>query len=1317
MAKRLETHNEMMQSQFIKIAGALEQIQRQIKEVERKRTQIQERLNTAEDPNERQQYQNFLNSYSDQIKQLRSQMLDLIKSREEQLTYQQLRTLRDDLGFKNEPFEPQKDVYVGPEEGEGPAEQVSFYPAQLEKDLGLPRSDRLRARDELIDFDSAKELLYPDIPTENLTEFQVEEIKSKMRTQQEDVAGYAQERLLKQKEREEQATQKEKAKQRGEEGFYERTLTKNKIWENLKSAYGEVGSDGKLDRIEESIISSMLRTAPQDIPVSEGQTRGSDERWNEFMQDLFNVVQNNRNDVATGQSPQAKYFESPPKGVVNFDDDEISKESATLRKDLPARDPGQKPKIYKKKPVPSGYESEERYAERVERWLEDKLVRGPQIIEQNQKRIEKLKQEIEQSARYEEERAKQPPNYEGLLPFRGDPDDIRLSPNEYENFSKEIQALEGQIKETEETIVWAQQSLEELKTTGKTPKVPGSQKKPGLPPGPSGINSYRRQVTEGLIFGIKDLAQKYPELNIQGARSLGLEEAPPAEKRPYYDFTPGSGASYILSDFDEFDLSGLSKEEIEDKIEEMEKEESAIEPSPYSALNTKNVKSFLKTLFPSGVPGAKSEEEEEAPGPEEEGLALTMEEELNARLDLQQTEEIESAGSEIEKLEKLNENPQIANMKYGQGVIKTFSNGSVDINDLRALPGGSFIESWIRKNNDLDPIEPITAEMIPTNSQAKELLELAKTEMEATRFISRGGGMDVESSDYPEYRARSLAREIISRGFSPRPLNFRAEQPLSREDQQEEKAKRANFEFFGKRDPRFLRDRDLWMNIVLTYSESPNGRELTENQKNAAESYYTYDWWFKNVYDHSGGEKTLNERIEKLQDPEALKEEQEASPMPDYETFLEMIQKEQLGQPEELYDWRDDIDRIKQMSSDLGLEGRDANEFYKSQIEALLLEKIALFMKYDPQIRGFMASRGVYNSRIEGQFQRSTPSRTADVTSVIWDYIAAAVSRRNSGSLTLFEKFVRDAQLKQIKQMRDLKVQTETTGDQAPPPGETREDFAERRRKDIGKMKSMDDVRTNALRHYIVSLGRWALNDAFRKGTRRLNVLKMVSLPGESRRGGESIGQSFNDFIAQQTETDPQNAITSFDEAMSEKIAEMTDRDPENVDASMQDIIQAQTMRQFWSQFKNKLDPNQKLVFDFFYGDGSSRDIYKEGTADDSEYVTLDTQNAVKEWERVFGKKISPSTIAQKKKEIELLIKYAIYTSANASPEFLEILNATIKLEKQTAEQELELFQQQHPGTVQEMERLEEQARNQNVFEEKTTNVSKLYRIKSLRKK
>jgi hypothetical protein len=224
---------------------------------------------------------------------------------------------------------------------------------------------------------------------------------------------------------------------------------------------------------------------------------------------------------------------------------------------------------------------------------------------------------------------------------------------------------------------------------------------------------------------------------------------------------------------------------------------------------------------------------------------------------------------------------------------------------------------------------------------------------------------------------------------------------------------------------------------------------------------------------------------------------------------------------------------------------------------------------------------------------------------------------------------------------------------------------------------NLDELRNQAVRVYIRILSKHAISDEFRKNKRRLNSIKMVSLDPSVRSGSESLSQSFKDFIAGADEIDTANKTQQFDEAMSERIAQATDRDLDQKDSSYLDIVDAVTMRQFWATFRSKLSEAQRQEFDFFFGLGS-RDIYKEGrTPDGSEFVSLDTNNAEELWQYVFGKRLSASRIAQKKRNLELLIEYALYRNANANPEFFEILNKTIALQKEDTEQgEEDIYQQ-----------------------------------------
>lgn len=1263
MPRRLETQSEMAESHMIKTAGRLEDIQKQIRQVEQQRAQVKEKLDVATDPAEQQQYQRFLMSYAEQIRQLRSQMTDLLSSGEEQLTYQQLRTLKDDLGFQNEPFEPQKNIYVGPSEGEGPAEGVSFYPSQLEKDLGLPRSDRLRKRDDLIDFDSAKQLLYPGVATEDLTDLQIEEIKSKMIAQQEDVAGYAQEKLLEQKQREQQKERQQEQK----EDFAQRSIIRNEIWKKLEPGTGgEVAPAGRLDEVEEKVLISMLPTASKDFETY-SELHPSGPQWEEFMQDLFNIVQTNRNNVAVGKVRAEYNIPKESRERVN-----PPSELGTLNVSIP--------EIRKS-------ETKEEHFQRVVQEFENAIRRGEAFLQADQKRIDSIQSQLDSGV---DSVGRQ---IEPAYP------DGSYAPGSYgDNLQKELKQRQLSSEKTQKSIEWYKNAIQQAQSNKEIPSAPQEQVKRFEQGGPKAV--YRPALAEGLTIAIRQLAEKYPELNIQeGMRSI-IQEAPVREKRfdplPQaaqiaYDLFADESADVLTEDLDE--------EEVDRRIKEIE---DATRPTPFSPFTRAQAKGIFQSLFPSGIPALGDSMDDEMTLGDEE-LAPSMEDEIGMRLDTLHQLEVSEVTDQIRNIKAaIKENPNFANAIYGNSVLDISEDGIVALNTLTSLPGGEFIENWIRANNNLDVSDVITKDMLPTNSQAQGLLRDAEVEMNAEYFLARGDAKDIKSSEYPEFREKSLARRVVRSSFGPKPLGAGKD----REQQAAARMRRDSIDLFGKSDPAYQRDLNSWLSITIPNSEGRDGSELTPNQMENAKTYYTYDWWFTNVYDRSGGEKTLDDRIERLKDPKILEEEEKRYAPPSLEDILEKTRKMQDQSPDDMYTWMDEYKVINQMIADMGIEDtKQIKGELRAQKEQLLLQKVAQFMKYDPETRGIVMSRSRVLNLAEGQLERG------DAAPIIWDFIASSIVKSRTGSLSLFERYVQENILKELQKVRQqgLVMQEDPDAEQTvDAEGEILEKPEDLRQQDL------DDLMNDALRKFVFTLAKPAMSDAFRKGTRRLKSMRMTPLLGNESRG-EVLNQSFEDFIARQTETDPQNAIKNFDEAMTDRISEVTERSPEEIDSSMMDMVEGFTMKKFWVDFKRALTPNQRQEFEFFFGPTSSRDIYKEGqTPDGSEFMTLDTANAEREWRRVFGSPLSASRIGQKKRKLDLLMKYAIYREANSNPDFLKILNETIALQKEMASEEFEEFKKQYPTPSQEME--EGYQQSENVSEKKTTNVSKLYRIKSLRK-
>ena len=1025
----------------------------------------------------------------------------------------------------------------------------------------------------------------------------------------------------------------------------------------------------------------MLPTAAEDIPVEENQK--GDPRWNEFMGDLFEIVQKNRDNVTFGKGPKAKYLDA------SIDDPRTSNvlfSSLSERRSvsLEERQRGLfSPSLVLRPSLPPGRQDADRnddareyYKKQVVRHLNDRIIAEyPNVIERNKTKAADLEKKIQE--------LKEKYNDPSRMP-------------DFPRLVSELEEVERQIPEAGETKVWAEQSLKEMESTGKIPTIPskGNKKNEESPQAPEAF--YRTEIIEGLTLGIRSLADKYPELNIQeGMRSIIQEGPPPRMDRPDYSAPlSGYGQSFIRGEKEgenvslsgELDLKDYSSEELDDLLSEMEEDQKDSRPYRIDARGFMNAFDFnasdlpsrakdfdeVKEMFFPNIPEEKltpeqfelinNEVEKRLPEVDDDYVNLQNNAEaINEALESDHRIRVGEVQDQVSLIRELAEEGggEYLKQKYGSLILKEDSQGLVSLKDLRGFPGGDYIESWIRRKYDLDQDDPVRYDQLPNNAEAEVILGNAAKSMEAEWFQDSGKGKEIKRLVEPEVRKRTRARDFINSKYSQKPLGVGS----NPKDRRKEKLNRDNYETHGANDPAFLSDRADW--IYGTVAQLRDDESLTENQKAAAETWFSYDYWFQNVYDNKHEEENIYERIGNLQDPEFLAAEQARFAS---RTIGEVLGQKRAESPDDIYDWQKTLNKIPERMQDEQLDEKEAKNEMKAMTEDFLLKKVAEFMVYDGPIISFLASRDVYSKNVEGQYSRRPQNNgggTSDVADVIFDFISASITARRANGLGRFNEILDELKLKNIQ---SAKMGEKKTPEEVLSPEEDNS-LVDEPEENSKKVINMDDLRSEAVRIYIRQLAKSAISEEFRKGSRRLKSIQMVSLD-PSNRSNTSLSKSFNDLMAGADEVDTANRIQNFDEQMSETIAQVTDREAGDQDSSYLDIVDAVTMRSFMLKFKNGLNDRQKQEFDFFYGNGQ-RDIYKEGQNDASEFVTLDTKAAEKYWKLTFNKSISADRIAQKKRDLDRLLKYAIYRTANESPDFLKILNETIALQKEDVEEAL----------------------------------------------
>ena len=1114
MPKRLETAKERMQ--FVQKTAASEEVNNILQEIAR----LQGELNNY--PSGSQQY----NYFSGKISELRNSLQSVVQQTGGGLTYEDLSKsspLVQNLKLPTEQFGiPEKEQirYPSPQELQGLSEQ----------DRAIAESEAEKARGNVVDFAEKR------IP---------EEIQRTQQERDEQARAEKAEQLRVEKE-------KQRVEEQGSKRV-ERDLVESPVWANLADKTNILGANGvagKLTEVEKRVIMSMLKTAPTDIE--------SEERFDEFMNDLLGVVE---------QSRDPKSF--------SFKEGGISKTAAGVPEEVLQA-------LEDIKQAKGPEVADEWYRDEQEFWdsFEDR-VSGEGLIE----RVMGLPRSDMYGGRDVAINRLLEKGFIEQMPATSPGQEPKFKSTQAWLDYLENESLQVRLKNIE-GFLSGEANRERIKKD-VADVFPGDSPETGQ----RGFTerTMAEELAKVLTSGIKQLVEsKYPEVNLSGS---GTEMPEMAWEGPQIrelknelldENLTDDRKQEILSELsqlgyspsDEFDIEGIDQPQ-----KGYDRPDKKLKKEKKQKLKTEVLKRMVEqaTRFKfEDKPPLKTvrDEQDIDPGLYDAYKILTTNiDTYSGKLD-----DLVSQGHGDAKMGATSDNPE-----------------GIKIENLGRVPGHQFIKEWMRKAHNLGSNSEFLQEHLPTNSEVLDILDEAQTQIAQKEFMEQGG----RAEQYGRQADSNLSELALAKQFKDSGYTAKKMSPeIKGREREGLKGESETISTAADADPLYYADLSAWLDVVDVKKARDMGRELTQSQNAAGKTWYTYDWWFQNVYE--GDAQNLADRIRGIkQDPDSANAEAEGQ----YGKNLEESAKDQLPGDLGNFEWMDD-DLVKPYldATYPSLSDSAKKTQHKLMKKMLLLDKIAEFMKSDPDTREWLKEKSPTWRDAMGQYQRfpygqESGANLPDVSNIIWNWIAIQFARNTGAGLPYISNLI------------------EASGDPS-----------------------------QSIRDYIRIVGRRAVLGEMRKQENLMKNMKTVELD-------KQLGETAVFLNSEAADDDPERsqAFQVVNQAIND--------DPEMVvdpDSIIQEIINNPFLmgQTGLDAVIRSLPEKYKQLWAFLYGEAGSRDIWGDVSGGPEQGIKLDLDVATRQWSELTGERLSKDAFRQRKVR---LVNKAVETMAEKMTEHPEL--------------------------------------------------------------
>jgi hypothetical protein len=1126
MPKRLETAKERMQ--FAQKTAASEEVNNILQEIAR----LQGQLNNY--PSGSQQY----NYYSGKISELRNSLQSVVQQTGGGLTYEDLSKsspLVQNLKLPTEQFGiPEKEQirYPSPQELEGLSEQ----------DKAIAESEAEKARGDVVDFAEKR------IP---------EEIQRTQQERDEQARAEKAEQLRVEKE-------KQRVEEQGSKRV-ERDLVESPVWANLADKTNILGANGvagKLTQVEKRVIMNMLKTAPTDIE--------SEERFDEFMNDLLGVVE---------QSRDPKSF--------SFKEGGIAKTAAGVPEEVLQA-------LEDIKQAKGPEVADEWYRDEQEFWdsFEDR-VSGEGLIE----RVMGLPRSDMYGGRDVAINRLLEKGFIEQMPATSPGQEPKFKSTQAWLDYLENESLQVRLKNIE-GFLGGEANRERIKKD-VADVFPGDSPETGQ----RGFTerTMAEELAKVLTSGIKQLVEsKYPEVNLSGS---GTEMPEMAWEGPQIrelknelldENLTDDRKQEILSELsqlgyspsDEFDIEGIDEvyqpgEKKQVKKEKQKEIEERIKDLVLSPSMKKTIEQTTRYKFKDKPPLKTVRDEQDIdPGLYNAYKTLTTNiDTYSGKLD-----DLVSEGYGDAKIGATAENPE-----------------GVRIENLDRVPGHQFIKEWMRKAHNLGSNSELLQEHLPTNSEVLDILDEAQTQIAQREFIEQGGRAEQYGRQADSNLSElALAKQFKDSGYSAKKMSpeIKGREREGLKDESETVSTAADA------DPLYYADLSAWLDIVDVKKAQDMGRELTQSQNAAGKTWYTYDWWFQNVYE--GDAQNLADRIRGIkQDPDSANAEAEGQ----YGKNLEEYAEDQLPGDLGNFEWMDDdlakpyLDATYPSLSDPAKKTQ-----YKLIKKMMLLDKIAEFMKSDPDTQAWLKEKSPTWRDAMGQYQRypygqESGANLPDVSNIIWNWIAIQFARNTRAGLPYIQNLI------------------EASGNPS-----------------------------QSIRDYIRIVGRRAVLGEMRKQENLMKNIRTVELDKQLGDAAEFLNSEAAD-----DDTERSQAAQVVNQSINEDPEMTVDPDSLIEELLNNPFLMGQTGL---DAVIRKLPEQYKQLWAFLYGEAGSRDIWGDVAGGPEQGKKLRLDVATRQWSELTGERIEPEAFRKRKQR---LVNLALNTMAKKMADTPE-LGALVKL-------------------------------------------------------
>jgi hypothetical protein len=1126
MPKRLETARE--QIDFAQKTAVSEEVNNILQEI----TRLQGELNNY--PAGSQQY----NYFSGKISELRNSLQSVVQQSGGGLTYEDLSKsspLLQNLRLPTEQFGiPEKEQirYPSPQELEGLSEQ----------DRAIAESEAEKARGEVVDFAEKR------IP---------EEIQRTQQERDEQARAEKAEKLRADKE-------KQRVEEQGVKRV-ERDLVESPVWANLTdktSILGANGVAGKLTEVEKRVIMNMLKTAPTDIE--------SDERFDEFMSDLLNVVEQSRD----------------PKSFSFQRGSSIAKFAAEIPQEILQGIQ----KIYETQGEEKGNEFSD---SEQEFWdsFEDKIS-GEGLIQ----RIMGMPSSDMYGGRDAAIGRLLDKGFVEQIPATEPNQAPRLEPTQAWLDYLKNNALQLRMKNIEDFLSGEAERKRIKKDVSEV--FPGDSPETGQ----IGIIERRQgeEIAAVLTSGIKQLVEsKYPEINLSGSGTEMPEmawEGPQirelksellgenlTDERKQEILNELSQLGYSPSD--EFDIEGIDKPEkgydLPDKKDKKKELKERIKGLPLSPAVMRVIEDATGLKFKDKPPVKTIRDEQDIDERLYEaykGLTTDIDT-YSGKLD-----DLVSQGYGDAKMGATIENPE-----------------GVRIEDLNRVPGHQFIKQWMRKAHNLKGDSELKQEHLPTNSEVLDILDEAQQQIALKEFLEEGGraeryGRQADSN----LSELALAKQFKDSGYSAKkmPSEIKGREREGIKDESETVSVAADA------DPLYNADLSAWLDVVDVKKARDMGRELTSSQNAAGKTWYTYDWWFQNVYE--GDSQNLADRIRGIkQDPDSANQEAEGQ----YSKRLEEYAEEELPGDLNDFEWmNEDLAKSYMDATYPSLSDSAKKTQYKLIKKMMLLDKIAEFIKSDPETKTWLREKAPSWRDAMGQYQRypygqESGANVPDVANIIWNWIAIQFARNTRAGLPYIQNLI------------------EASGNPS-----------------------------QSIRDYIRIVGRRAVLGEMRKQENLMKNIRTVELD-------KQLGDAAEFLNSEAADDDPERSQAA------QVVNQSINEDPEmavDPDSVIEEILNNPFLmgQTGLDAVIRKLPEQYRQLWAFLYGEAGSRDIWGDVAGGPEQGKKLRLDVATRQWSELTGERVDPEAFRKRKQR---LVNLAINTMAKKMVDSPE-LGALVRL-------------------------------------------------------